>query len=128
MKKLSCKLISFALVAAMVLPVAACNKKNGQEREKSTAGTKISAESPWFEDKMVILKPDLKLKKEAEYVQHSVAGVDENYIIVYSNGNYKMPTGDNVDWQNIDYRDYSINAITAVDKKTEKIGFFREAC
>ena len=121
MKKLSCKVMTCALVAAMVLPFAACNKKNGQEREKSTAGTKISAESPWFEDKMVILKPDLKLKKEAEYVQHSVAGVDENYIIVYSNGNYKMPTGDNVDWQNIDYRDYSINAITVVDKNTEKI-------
>lgn len=121
MKKLSCKVITCALVAAMVLPVVACNKKSGQEKAKSPAGKKISADSPWFEDSMIKVKPELDLKKEIEYIQHNIAGVDENYMVIHSSGSYKMPGGDNINWQAIDLRDYAINTISVFDRNSGKI-------
>jgi len=121
MKKLSCKVISCALIAAMVLPVASCGKKNSKEREKSPSGNKITADSPWFEGKMLDIKPELKLNKPTESIQQSISGADEDYIVIYSSGYYKSPAGDNIDWENYNANDYAINVISVMDRKTDKI-------
>ena len=120
MKKISCKIISCALIAAMALPVASCGKKNSKSREKSPSGTKITADSPWFENNMFTVKPELKLDKKTEYVTQSITGIDEDYMVIYSSGYYKMPTGDNVNWETFNSNDYAINMISVIDRKTEK--------
>lgn len=120
MKKISCKIISCALIAAMALPVASCGKKNSKSREKSPSGTKITADSPWFENNIFTVKPELKLDKKTEYVTQSITGIDEDYMVIYSSGYYKMPTGDNVNWETFNSNDYAINMISVIDRKTEK--------
>ena len=118
MKKLSIKAVSCALVVALVLPMAACNKKKGNSREKSRSGTVISADSPWFDHTMVSSKAQYDTSKNLEYATQALAGTDEQYAGIYTNGYYKMPTGNNINWETFDYTKYQISYVSLIDKKS----------
>ena len=123
MKKNSVKILSVILAVSVALPIAACNKKGSKGREKSRSGQKITADSPWFDSDILTIpspKLDTPKGKTVEYTYQMLAGIDENYIAVFTNGNYRMPSGNNIDWDKIDYRDYMINVVTVVDRKTNK--------
>ena len=118
MKKLSIKAVSCALVVALVLPMAACNKKKGNSREKSRSGTVISSDSPWFDHTMVSSKAQYDTSKNLEYATQALAGTDEQYAGIYTNGYYKMPTGNNINWETFDYTKYQISYVSLIDKKS----------
>ena len=119
MKRIPIKVLSCALIAAMVLPMAACNKSNGKKREKSRSGQVISADSPWFNSTTRSFKADVDPKKTLEYASQQYVGSDDKYFALYTNGYYKIPSG-NIDWNNFNQNDYSINTISFVDKETGK--------
>ena len=118
MKKLSLKAVSCALIVAMVLPLAACNKNKSKSREKSRSGTVIAADAPWFESSVIKSQPEVDTKKGLEYASQALAGTDEKYVGIYSNGYYKMPTNNNIDWETFDYSKYMIAYLSLMDKKT----------
>ncbi|MBR4403955.1 MAG: hypothetical protein IKT10_02475 [Clostridiales bacterium] len=123
MKKIPVKILSLVLAASIVLPVAACNKKGSKAREKSKSGQKITADSPWFDGELVTIKaPEIEEKKgkTVESTNQQLAGIDDKYIVIYTSGNYKFPTGDNVDWDSINYSDYMINIVSVMDRKTNE--------
>ena len=123
MKKNSVKIMSLFLAASFVLPIAACNKKGSKAREKSRSGQKITADSPWFDSNIVKIepiKPETQKGKKVEYTYQMLAGLDENYIAIFTNGNYKMPTGNNIDWEKFNYNEYMIDLVTVIDRKTNK--------
>ena len=119
MKKLPIKVLSCALIAALVLPMAACNKNKGKSREKSRSGEKIAADSPWFDSSIKTFKPEVDSKKSLEYAGQELVGSDDKYYAIHANGYYKVPN--NIDWNNFSYNDYAINYIAFVDKETGKI-------
>lgn len=118
MKRLQVRIVSLVLAAAMVLPIAACNKKNAQQREKTNSGKKISADMPWFTSKTIKVAPKIDTKKPVEYTMSRLSGTDNDHIAVYTSGFFKMPTGNNINWEKFDFSEYSINLVTLVDKKT----------
>lgn len=108
MKKSLVKILAATLAFAMVLPIAACNKK-GSKIEKSRSGTKIAETDPWFESKIIEIKPDLKSgSKQVEYSSTKMAGIDDKYAVVYTNGSYKY-TEETTDHDN------QFNFISVVD-------------
>lgn len=121
--KNSVKILSLVLAVSVALPMAACNKKGSKGREKSRSGQKITADSPWFESETVTLPPSkLETKKgmKVDNTYQMLAGVDENYIAVCTNGNYKMPSGNNIDLEKFDYNEYLIYLVTVIDRKTNE--------
>ena len=118
MKKLPIKVVSCALIAALVLPMAACNKNKGKQREKSRSGEKIAADSPWFNSSIKTFKPEVDTKKALEYVSQTLIGSDDKYFAVYANGYYKVPN--NIDWNKFSYNDYAINYVAFINRETGK--------
>ena len=123
MKSTATKLTSVVLAASMALSFAACSSHgksggSGDDREASHSGEKISASTPWFNSKITTFKPDIDDSKPLEYCYSNLSGVDDDYLVVQTNGYYKMPNGNDIDWENFNYNEYSINQISVLDRKT----------
>ena len=122
MKKTTIKMVSAALVCAMALSVAACGKNKNTNgagpEEEGHSGQKISADSPWFECSKAEIKPALNPDKQVQSTYSSLAGCDDNYIVVLTNGNYKTP--ENMDWEKYSNKDFGIALFTVVDRKTKQ--------
>lgn len=113
MKK-TLKLVAGLLAASMLMSVAACSKNGGSKG--GHGGTKISADSPWFDAKKLDFELGIDTSKKTDYVYTSLAGMDDDYLIILTNGSYTMPS--NVDWETVNYKDYSISKLSVVDRKT----------
>lgn len=123
MKSTATKLTSVVLAASMALSFAACSKQgksggSGDDREVSHSGEKISSSTPWFNSKVTIFKPEIDESKPLEYCYSNLSGFDDDYLVILTNGYYKMPNGNDIDWENFNYNEYSINQISVLDRKT----------
>lgn len=104
------KTLSLILIPAMLLSIASCGKKASGKKAR-----KITPEDPWFNAKVYSIEPDLDTKgKVIEYGQQQLVGIDDKYIVVFSNGNLARPD----DTENYDSRDYSYFIATIVDRNT----------
>ena len=102
------KTISLVVIFAMLLFMVSCYKKSPGKKTR-----KIAADDPWFDAKVYNIEPDLDSEgKIIEYKQQKLAGADDKYIVVYSNGYYVRPDN-NVDYNS---RDYSFYLVTIVDR------------
>lgn len=115
MKK-NLKLVAGLLAASMLMSVAACSRNGGSKG--GHGGTKISADSPWFDAKKLEVELGVDTSKKTDYVYSSLAGLNDDYLIVLTNGNYAMPS--NADWETVDYKDYSISELAVIDRKTNE--------
>ena len=113
MKKTLCKATAVALAASFVFSLAACNKSGG--KSGSHGGKQITADTPWYDAKVIDFEPEYDKSREIEYLYSSLAGIDDDKITILTYGNYKLPTG-NVNWETLDYSDYSINLLSIVDR------------
>ena len=131
MKKTVLKITSTLLAASMLLSVASCSKqgKSGRNsnssgnksREETRSGEKISADTPWFDSEIINVDIPYDDSKPVEYTYPSLAGVDDKYIVAYLNGYYKMPNGNDIDWDNFNYNDYSISILGVMDRDSKQI-------
>ena len=122
MKRLLLKTTSVVLVASLALSFAACSKNNkgGSDRAESRSGKTISADSPWFDGKLTDVDIPIDNNMEVEYTYPRLAGVDDNYVVVLTSGYYKMPNGNDIDWENFNYNEYAINLVSIIDRKTNE--------
>ncbi len=125
MKQFPVKAISAVMAASMLLSVAACNKNGGSGANggssaagESHSGEKISSDTPWYESKIVEPEKGCDPNREVDYVYQSLAGCDKDSMVILSSGYYKMP--DNIDWDKIDYSEYSINSVSVIDRATNE--------
>lgn len=116
MKRVITKAATALLAFSMMLSVASCSK--GKSESKSNSGKKISDDTPWYDAEIFEVEQGLDKSKEAEYAFSRFVGSDDKYVILLTNGNYKMP--DNIDWENYNYADYSISVISVIDRATKK--------
>ena len=117
MKKVITKAMTALLAVSMVLSFASCGKKKS-DGNKGNSGKKISDDTPWYDTQFYDVETGIDKTREIEYTYSSYVGSDDEYIIVLTNGNYKMP--DNIDWENYNYADYSISVLSVIDRATKK--------
>lgn len=98
-RKFASKTLSLVLMLAVLLPAASCGMNNSEKTVR-----KIAAEDPWFDAKVYEIEPDLdKGGKEINYKTQWLAGADDKYIVVFSQGSYIRPENNEV-YSEIDYR------------------------
>ena len=104
------KTVSLVLLPAMLLSIASCGK-----RSSGKAARKIAPEDPWFDAKIYNIEPDLDTGgKEIDYSTRKLAGADDKYIVVFSQGSYLLPDN-NREYTNSDYRYF---LATVIDRNT----------
>ena len=133
MKRSILKITATLLIASMAMSVAACssngggshslsnNNKTGGSRSESRSGDKISSDDPWFDSNLLKVDIPVDGSRPLEYTYPRLAGVDDKYIVVLTSGYYKMPTGNDVDWNNFNYNDYAINVLSVLDRNSKDI-------
>ena len=112
MKSLT-KVAAAALAASVLLSMAACSKK----KEGSHSGQKITSNTPWYEVTSYDIDQGLDQNKEIENSYTEMSGLDDDYIILRTQGNYKRP--DNFDETKDDYSAYQISTLSIVDRKSK---------
>ena len=113
MNKLAIRLIASALAVSMIMPLAACKKK---AKNGSRSGTKITSDSPWYDTKVIDIDIELDPDRSIEYTYKRMAGADDDYMVILTTGNYRMP--ENLDWDEYNYKDYEIAKLTVFDRQT----------
>ena len=133
MKRSILKITATLLIASMAMSVAACssngggshslsnNNKTGGSGSESRSGDKISSDDPWFDTNLLKVDIPVDGSRPLEYTYPRLAGVDDKYIVVLTSGYYKMPTGNDVDWNNFNYNDYAINVLSVLDRNSKDI-------
>lgn len=127
MKKLPLKVMSVALLCAIVFSSSACDKNNNNGsgesgglgmQETSHRGQKITDDSPWYECTSAKFMPEYDKSKKAQYLYSDLIGADDKYVVVRSSGNYELPADFN--WANYSSKDVEIAILTVVDRATMK--------
>ena len=113
-RSIICKIITLVLIPAMLFSIASCGKKQAGKTTR-----KIAPEDPWFDAKVYNIEPDLDTGgKEIDYSTQKLAGADDKYIVVFSQGSYILPDN-NKEYYTSDYRYF---LATVIDRnKGEKI-------
>ena len=102
--------ISLALIPVMLFSIASCGKKQAGKTAR-----KIAPEDPWFDAKVYNIEPDLDTGgKEIDYSTQKLAGADDKYIVVFSQGSYILPDN-NKEYYTSDYKYF---LATVIDRNT----------
>ena len=112
------KAASVTLVLAMALSVASCGKKETAE-VKSRSGVVISSNDPWYNTREINVALNIDESRPIERVQQRLLGIDEDKMILLTNGYYKFPEMDFVDWDELNSNDYDIETVTVIDRANE---------
>lgn len=122
MKNTAVRLVSAALVVAMALSFAACDKDKGgttQIQNKSRVGQKIAEDSPWFDSVKTVIKPEIGASKNVKYTNSVLAGADDKNIVIYTSGDaYSMP---GVIWMGYRAPNAAVAMLTVVDRATKQV-------
>ena len=117
------KAVAASLALSVSLSFAACSKKTGESgigsEEVSHSGTKIASDSPWYSSDIIEVNPVIDKNRELESLYSRYAGSDDNYIVVMTNGYYKIPN--DYDWNNFNNSDFAIYTATVLDRATKQV-------
>jgi hypothetical protein len=108
------KVAAVTLAASVMLSMAACGKK----KEGSHSGKKIDSNMPWYEVTSYDIDIGIVPDKEIENAYTEKCGLDDDYIILKTQGNYKRP--DDFDETKDNYNDYQLSTLSIVDRKAKK--------
>ena len=103
------KTVAVILLLSVVLSIASCSSDKSKNK-------KVSADSPWYDAEIIDFKPETRTDKTISSMYSRLAGSDEDYIAVYSEGEYRV--AENVD--ELDYRDCHIEIVSLIDRKTKQ--------
>ena len=124
MKRSSLRLVSAALVLAMALSFAACDKKDGGGTGPVTGnsgrtGRKIAEDSPWFNSVKTEILPAIDPSKNIRFANSSLAGADENNIVIFTRGDSMSTPG--VIYVGYGAMDNSVATLTVVDRASKQV-------
>ena len=112
MRRRFVRAVAAVMAAAVLMPVfTGCDLKSGRTGKKVR---KISADTPWYEAK--VISPDLGFdeNREKSFSHSSVIGSDEKNVIVYTSGNYKLPD-DYYGSQDYEWKDFEISSVSVIN-------------
>lgn len=120
MKKSHQKVAAIALSITLVLPIAACGKRNGRGNESVRSGDKILSSSPWYNYQKTEVKPVIENSDSIDYIYNNFSGIDDKYYAVLTSGYYKLPADNEIDWDTYNYNDYLIAFVTVYNRTTNE--------
>ena len=105
---------ALALSLAAILLFTSCSFVNTSKNAR-----KVSADSPWFNSSTydVNLGTDPDRELEDNDYDLRLAGVDENYLVVYALGDYEGT----MDQKNSNFDDYVFGIVSIIDKTTKSV-------
>ncbi len=122
MKRSARRLVSAALVFAMALSFAACDKKNGGGNVNGNSGRtgrKIAEDSPWFNSTKTEIMPVIDASKNIPFANSFLAGADENNIVIYTRGDSMSTPG--IIYVGYGAMESSVATLTVVDRTSKQV-------
>lgn len=109
--KIENKTAALVLLLAIALSIASCSDKGSK-----TKVAKVSADSAWYDSEIIDFKLTTKANKRLTSLTHSIAGIDDKYIAVFSDGSYFVKA-----WtDDVEYKDWLIKIVTFIDRTTKQ--------
>lgn len=101
-----------ALIISMQFSIASCNKGNNGIIDKT-----VSADAPWFNGEIVDVELGLDPQRAIEDMFPRLAGADDNNIVVFVDGDYKV-----TDWNKVKTNaDFAIKNISVINRDTKQL-------
>ena len=115
MKKRMVRAVTVILLLAMAVSLASCGRKTNKKIRKIEEG------SPWFNAKIIDVDTGADKGRALGSGYHTqFIGMDDQYYIIETRGDYQRPTEDEIDKETFDYNSYSFTYIAVVDRSTNK--------
>lgn len=106
------RIVIIALIISMQFSIASCNKGNNGIIDKT-----VSAEAPWFNGEIVDVELGLDPQRAIEDMSPRLAGADDNNIVVFADGDYKV-----TDWDKVKTNaDFAIKNISVINRDTKQL-------
>ena len=115
MKNILRKTVTTVLALSMLLSIGACTKR----KTASHGGRLIEEDSPWFNDKTIEVDSGADKDRKTDYIFSMLSGIDDKYMVVYTQGSYEMPK--DFDWETQSYSELMIANISLIDKATGEV-------
>ena len=116
MKRTIVKAVSLVLASSFLLATASCAKKDKTKKAKT-----ISEDTPWFEYTVIDAETGADPNKAIEYLYPEFAGSDDKYYVIYTQGRYRTPPENEIDYSTFDYNSYNFNYVAVIDRNTKKV-------
>lgn len=112
-KKGIIKAENILVVISLLLLIVSCNNV----RLSNMGKDKVSVDSPWFNGEIVNVDLGLDSQRTIVDLFPKLAGADEKYIVVFSDGEYKVD-----DWEKVKSNaDFAIKKVSVIDRSTKKL-------
>lgn len=112
------KAVSATLVLSVALSAASCGEKPGNSSREIR---KISEDTPWFEAGTITVDSGADPDKEVEYCYQHFAGSDEKLLVVFTQGRYREPPRNEIDWDTYNYNEANFAVIAVIDRDTDSV-------
>ena len=105
------RFLAIVLLLSIVLSMASCYS------EKAIVKTeKISADAPWYNAEIIDFEFDADTNKRLSRLNHSMAGIDDKFVAIISDGAYHVKA-----WtDDVEYNDWLIKVVTIIDRTTKQ--------
>lgn len=81
---------------------------------------KIKADDPWYNTNIIEVKSGADENKAISLMNYQFVGMDENYYVILTSGDYEMPPDNEIDWDKYNKKDYQFCYIAVIDRKTNQ--------
>ena len=101
---------ALVLAVSILFSVASCGINTNKKARK------ITSDTPWYDAEIFDYMADINPDKPLEDLYHKMAGADDKYIAVFTEGSYKVKA-----WtDDIKYEDWMIRQVGLVDRQTKQ--------
>ncbi len=103
------KTIAVVLMISIALSIASCSSGNSRRN-------KVSADSTWYDAEVIDFEYDADTNKRLSRLNHSMAGIDDKFVAIISDGAYHVKA-----WtDDVEYNDWLIKVVTIIDRTTKQ--------
>ena len=115
MKRNLYRFCSSVLIFSTVLSVSSCGKLSDKNVKK------ISEDDPWFDTNIIDVDTGAeKGRALGSWLTHFFIGMDDQYYIIETRGDYQTPPEDKIDWETYNYKDYQFDYLAVIDRNTKQ--------
>ena len=105
------KLVALILVLAIAFSIVSCSKTKSKNKV-----TKVPADSVWYDSEVIDFKLETDPQKRLSSLTYSLAGTDDNYIAILSDGSYQVKNYTD----DLKYKDWLIKRVSFIDRATKQ--------
>ncbi len=110
-KSIYIKVLVLCLLFSLTLSSTSCYSIESTVNKQT-----VSADTPWYDAEVIDFKLETDTNKHLNRLFYSIAGADDKYIAIISDGGYHVKA-----WtDDIEYKDWLIYVVTMIDRTTKQ--------